>query len=160
MNFNNEHPADAEYMTHNKDNKECEENKCGQYVNCNNYACEGEHPCTCPDDSTQEKCCGGSGGCGRCNPVTVGAQYGQNGKESWEEEFIPIAEALENATTDMKPVEATWDFIRTAIETAIKEERERIAKEVEKTLNEECLIYGTDKHGLSGEQLMRIITLQ
>ena len=38
-------------MVHLPNNKECAKNKCGTYVNCNNYECDGEHgqvSCTCP----------------------------------------------------------------------------------------------------------------
>lgn len=37
----------------NEHNKECDQSKCGQFPNCNNYACNGEHDCTCPV-TTQE----------------------------------------------------------------------------------------------------------
>lgn len=37
-------------MEHNPNNLKCDKNKCGSYVNCNNYECNGEHgqvSCTC-----------------------------------------------------------------------------------------------------------------
>jgi hypothetical protein len=54
-----------------------------------------EHPCTCRPEQ----------------------------KEEWEEEFMPVAEKLENVCTDYAPVEATWDFIRTQL--ALAEQRGR-----------------------------------
>lgn len=34
-------------VEHNEENKDCEQNRCGEWANCNNYECEGEHDCTC-----------------------------------------------------------------------------------------------------------------
>jgi hypothetical protein len=74
-------------------------------------------------------------------------------KASWEEQY---EKTFPHGRKDWKKG-LLHAFIRTAIETAIKEERERIAEEVNKLLCEEYSIYGTDKHGLSGEQLKHII---
>jgi hypothetical protein len=40
--------------THNEDNKSCLQNRCGEWAKCNNYACEGEHTCTCTTENEME----------------------------------------------------------------------------------------------------------
>lgn len=32
---------------HNEENKDCLQNRCGEWARCNNYECEGDHDCTC-----------------------------------------------------------------------------------------------------------------
>ena len=43
-------------MSHSEENKECPQNNCGQFANCNNYACEGEHGCTCQQRNECRQC--------------------------------------------------------------------------------------------------------
>lgn len=49
------------------------------------------------------------------------------------------------------------DFINEEIALAVKQEQNRILKKARAILDEEMKVYGTDKHGLSYEQLEEII---
>lgn len=133
----------------NEHNKECDQSKCGQFPNCNNYACNGEHDCTCATHLQylhDPKICLFPCTC----PVTTQEPTNGEEKQDWEAD-IYCCEGDRDCT------EGRHDFIRTLIASAKEEERREVIEQVKEWkrnyMYETTKHYGTDKHGIDPDDL-------
>ena len=125
-------------MSHSEENKECPQNNCGQFANCNNYACEGEHGCTCQQRNECRQCEleGNTGLCDRKECKNF-SQPMSDWEERFENERIDGGSTLKELCTggDMNSYENVkeliFPFIRQIEAQAEEREYKRGLKEAE-----------------------------